>query len=215
MVLEELGTFTWMLIAACVVLFVANLPGGMIVLAIVTSGIVFLTSARAAYQRALAGPQRKLDPQLALRGAARQLVQGKLMREAFGGSSCAQAGRKIEEVEIAPQRRWLLVQDSQVRAVLFELRDEGFFLCRGELLCSDLAPGQALPRLWRIELLPQTGRILSWSGLGGDAPVRELACDALASEWLSSRLEFGAINLGELPPSLARGLGMHATPYRN
>jgi hypothetical protein len=212
MALEELGRFTWMLIAACVVLFIASLPGGMFTIVAVSTGIVLATSGRVAYMRALRGPQPRLDPELIRRGAARQLVQAKLMHEAFGEG--AERGRKLEEVEIAPQRRWLLLEGEEVIAVLFEMRDEGFVLVRGEILCTDLQPGQDLPKRWRLELLPQTGRILAWTGLGGEAPAREVECDALTANWIAAQGEFSTVDAAMLPAALARGVGAAATPYR-
>ena len=214
MALEEMGRFTWMLIAACVVLFIASLPGGLFIIVAVSVGIALATSGRVAYLRALRGPQPRLDPELIRRGAARQLVQAKLMHEAFGERGRAERGRKLEEVELAPQRRWMLLDGERVEAVLFELGEEGLVLARGELLCTDLSPGQALPRRWRLEMLPETGRILSWTGLGGDAPARELRCDSQTMAWIGSQGEFAQVDQSTLPAGLAKGVGSAATPYR-
>jgi hypothetical protein len=203
-----------MLIAACVVLFVASLPGGMVSLAFVSTGITVLTLGRVTYLRMIEGPEPVLDTQLALRRAARQSQQARLMREAFGTKTIAEPGRKLEEIEFSPLRRWLLVEDASVRGVLFDLRDEGLVLVRGELLCGDLAAGKPLPRSWRLEVLPQTGRILAWSGLGGDAPSRELACDRQTLCWLRARRDFGGVEPAELPLALAREIGATRTPYR-
>ena len=216
MTLEDMVRITWMAICACVVLFVASLPGGLVTVTGMLVGVFLGVSGLSLHRRLTRGPEAvppALDP---IKDRLRQHAQSRVLYREFGRSAALPApGRRVDVVEILALRSWrFTTPEGQLRAVLFDAGEDGLVLVTGALLRVEVSDGRSLHRRIRLEMLPRTRGILSLTSYGGSLSSEEIDCNVQIQAWLGGCNDFSCLELDELPWDVSERIAPSSVPYR-
>jgi hypothetical protein len=212
--LEDLARVTWMALASCVVLFVANLRGGLPLVILMFGGVGFGLVGLLIRQRVVNGPRRALptiDPE---HDGRMQLAQADALRREFGPeASRPRAGRRVEVLDARARRGWTAYSEGELVALLVDT-PAGVLVLRGPIVRSELDAGENAGARWRIERLPKTKSVLSVTALGGECAVERVELEAGELAGLRALPECTVLSREQLPPLLAGRMFGDLVPYR-
>lgn len=214
--LEDLGRMTWMAIGACVLLFVASLPGGLTTVLSMLIGVSIGVTGIVGYRRAKQGPPVEPPMLDAAHDQLRRQAQNRVLLREFGRSGALPApGRRVEVVDVHALRAVsLCTPEGKLRAVLLDAAEDGWVLVNGALVRVEFGEGRNFSRRTRIEALPRTHGVLSLTTYGSRCPQSELVCDDKVLAWLGGCRDLERFEIDELPWGLANQLGARLAPYR-